>query len=361
MTQQPDALTYNEAGVSISKAEQALARMKPHCESTFDKHVLGGIGPFAAAVGLGGLLKDWQIEDPVILFSTDGPGTIPLVAQMARDFVGHSFVPLGYNVAAHCFADMSTAGGRPFAFLDSISSTDVDPDIHEETVQGMAEACREVGCRLVGGETAQLPGMLTPGVTNFEGFAAALVDRQDWIQPLERVKPGQVIVGIEATFPHLNGLSLIRKIVFEKLGMKAQDILPPTGKSVAETLLQKQPNYAKLVEIQIRGGIRICAACHITGGGLYDNIERNLPEGCLAIIVSPHWPQNQLFQWLIEKGNVPMEEAYHTWNMGIGFVEIFEDQVTAERMVSIVPQVLNCRAWVIGTVVKGKRKVNIIF
>lgn len=361
LPEQPQGTTYASAGVDISKAEQAVRAMRPHCESTHDGYVLGGIGPFAAALDLGGLLRDWQMKDPVELFTTDGPGTIPLIAQMVRDGMDKSFVPLGYNVAAHCFSDLACGGGRPIAFLDSISSTDVDVSIHEEIVQGMAEACREVGARFLGGETAQLPGMLISGVTNFEGFAAALVERQDWIQPLERIMPYMPVIGIEARFPHLNGISLARKICFETLGLKATDILEPTDKSVAESLIQRQPIYSKVVQAQMKEGLFICGASHITGGGLYDNIARNLPEGRQVVLHADFWEIPPLFKWLCKQGNVVKAEAFKTWNMGIGFAEIFETEEIAKEAIKLVQDQFGLKACVIGDVVPGRALVDIRF
>lgn len=356
-----EGLTYAKAGVDVPRAEQAVELYKPHCQSTHDQYVLGGIGPFAAALHLGALLNDWQMVDPVQLFSTDGPGTIPLVAAMVRDSMPESFVPLGYNVAAHCFSDLACSGGRPLAYLDSISSLDLDLAIHEEIVKGNAEACREVGARLLGGETAQLPGMLMPGVTNFEGFAVALVEKKDWIQPHERIVPFMSVIGIEAAFPHLNGLSLARKICFETLGMKATDTIPATGKSVAESLIQRQPIYSKIVQAQMEAGLFICGASHITGGGLYANIRRNLPEGCQVVLHSDWWEVPPLFKWLIQQGKVAKEEAFRTWNMGIGFAEVFESEEVARQAIKLVQEQFGLKAWIIGEVVPGRALVDIRF
>ncbi len=363
MTAKPeeDGLTYAKAGVNVPLAEQAVELYKPHCLSTHDRHVLGGIGPFAAALHLGALLNDWEMDDPVMLFSTDGPGTIPLVADMVRDSMTESYVPLGYNVAAHCFSDLACGGGRPVGYLDSISSTDLDLAIHEEIVKGKAEACREVGARLLGGETAQLPGMLLPGVTNFEGFAFALVERKDLIQPHERITPYMSVMGIEASFHHLNGTSLVRKICFDTLGMKATDIIPATGKSVADSLIQRQPIYSKVVQALMEAGFFICGASHITAGGLYANILRNLPEGRQVILHSDWWETPPLFKWLIQQGKVAKEEAFKTWNMGIGFVLIFESEEVSKRAVTLVQEQFGLKAWVIGEVVPGRAKVDIRF
>jgi phosphoribosylformylglycinamidine cyclo-ligase len=361
VSQEPrEELTYEKAGVDISKAEQALQRMKPHCESTHDQYVLGGIGPFAPVVDITALAQDLGIKHPVLLASVDGPGTIPLIAQMARDFVPESFVPLGYNVAAHCFADVACGGGRPIAFLDCIDSTDVNPDVHEEIVKGMAEACREIGCRLIGGETAQLPGLIVPGQTNFAGFVIALAEKRQLINPQRKIHPGQPVLGIESKGIHLNGLSLYRKIVFDVLGMKPSDILPPTRKTIAEEVLQRQPNYALVVIQELAQVIEMCGNSNITGGGLIDNITRNLPDGCKVIIDTSKWGVPPLFRWLIEKGNVPLDDARRTWNIGIGFVQILMNEWFLRKAQSLVQEVLGLRSWVIGEVVEGEKGVEFV-
>lgn len=360
MGKQREKTTYEKAGVSIPLQEQALQLITPHCLSTHDAYVLGGIGPFASAVDLTAIMKHHHIKEPIMLQSTDGPGTIPLIAQMARDVMEESYLPLGYNVAAHCFADAACAGGIPITFLDNISSLDLDIQIYREIVAGMAEACREIGCRLTGGEMAQLPGMLPTGVTDFAGFVTALVDRKNWINPRERIRPWNVVVGLPATFPHLNGISLVRKILFDQLGMTISDTLPPTGESIAKTLLQKQPNYGRYVLRLIERRFMISGASHITGGGLYDNIIRNLPDGCRVILKKKSWKVPKLYRWLIKKGNVPIEDAYHTWNMGIGFVLIFPFRAQARAAVSYLKREFGVNALTIGKVVEGERGVEII-
>jgi len=362
MPEKKKGLTYERAGVNISAAKNELERMKIHIESTHDECVLGGVGPFASAVDLRAIAEELGIEHPIMLQSVDGAGTIPLIAEMQRDLEGPgSFIPLGYNVAAHCFADVVCGGGQPITLLDCISSTDVNPEVCEEIVAGMAEACQEIGCRLIGGETAQLPGLIVKGQTDCVGFVTALVDRKDWIQPQERIKPGQLVLGIESTGIHLNGLSLFRKIVFELLEMKPDDIFEGTGRTVAGEVLRRQPNYASIVmaEMKREKCINISANSHITGGGLYDNIERNLPENCRVNIDRNRWQVPSLFEWLIENG-ADKDDAWSIWNMGIGFVQIFPTLADLEAAEKLIRKEFGLATFRIGEVVEGERGVEFI-
>lgn len=356
------ATTYAGSGVSISAAERALARMRPHIERTHTDRVLAGIGPFAGGVRLKPYLDEYHLRDPVLCTTIDGPGTIPIVARLARDFGPGTFRPLGASVAKHCFADLACSGAFPFQIVDNIGSTDVDELVYEEILAGMADACCEMTpvVAIVGGEMAQLPGLIIPGETDFCACACGLVDDHQLLRPQESIKPGNVILGIESSCIALNGMSMARNIMLTQLGMKANDIISATGNTVREDLLREQPNYALAVLAGRSEGFCATAHSNITGGGLYDNIKRNLPEGCRAMIDPGTWEALPLFGWLIEQGNVELPEAYHTWNMNIGFVQIFTTIQLAEEMIAFLAERFCLRAWIIGWVASGQKGVEIV-
>lgn len=354
---------YKKAGVDIDKAEQALRLIRPYCEATHDQFVLGGIGPFAGALDFAGLMEKMGIRHPVLTFSTDGPGTITLVAKMVQKTHPERFADLGCSVVRHCRADMVCGGGTMVAYLDSIASTDLNLRVHEAIVRGMSEACLEAipRIRIMGGETAQLPGIIVRGKTNFEGFAVGVVERELIINPHRCIEPGCVLVGVEAPGIMLNGLSLLRKITFTVLGMTATSMIPVTGRTVADEVLQRQPDYAQIVHELVSAGVYLCGISNITGGGLYDNIVRNLPEGCRVQIDATTWPRPALFTWLIEAGNVPLSKAYRTWNMGIGNVYVMRPTAEAAGVIKFVKNHFGLNAYVIGRVIDGQRGVEISF
>ncbi len=362
MTKRVVPLTYAAAGVDIGRATEAVRLIGPHVKRTHDATVLGGIGPFAAAVDLSQILSNLEIVHPIMLQSVDGPGTIPILARLASDGVSFSaFRTLGYNVAIHCFCDLACGGGKPITLLDNISCTDMHPGIIEAIVAGMCNASEEVGCRVVGGEMAQLPKVVVDGEYDFCACVTGLVEKDKWIQPLENIRPGQLLVGFEAHCPNLNGISLVRKIVFEKLGMGIHEIIPATGLSVADTFIQHQPNYSRVITMLLDNGHKVIGASHITGGGLVDNIERNLPEGCEARFIMWHWPKPRLYDWLIEQGRVNPDEACKTWNMGIGFVQVVADLQEAEMVIRNVHKMLGIGAWVVGRVSRCEGRGRVSF
>lgn len=270
-------------------------------------------------------------------------------------------VNTAYNVATHCFVDIACGGFSPFMFLDMISSTDMNPAINELIALGITDACTEFEppVMVVGGELAQMPGTLVEGQYDIIGIGIGIGDEENRIRPTERVKPGQPIVGLPVDFHMINGSSLIRRVL-KIAGLGIKDIFPPTGKTVAESLLRRQPNFAKVVLVQLEFGLEISANCHITGGGMPDNISRNLPEGCRAIIDRSNWQVPEFFTWLMGTGPVEPQEAFAKLNMGIGFVQIFPDVTTATRAMLIARERFGLQARIIGQIVEGERGVEFI-
>jgi len=355
-----EPITYAGAGVDIDAANRSLQAMLPFIKQTHGRHLMDRAGqPFSApvALGLAAAGERIPIEQLMIAPSVDSAGTIPQEALLALDFFPEGLTNTGYNVTAHCCADVACGGVTPFIFLDMITSTDMRPEINALIIQGMAEACKELAVMIVGGELAQCPGTIVEGQYDVIGFAIGYGRRDAYINPKERVKPGQVIVGYHVGFHMINGSSLIRR-VNAAAGLGIRDIFPPTGKTVAESLLRRQPNFAKMVGAQLAKGLYISANSHITGGGLPDNIGRNLPEGCQAVIDSTKWEIPPFFGWLIEQG-VPLEEAIARLNMGIGFAQIYPTEHEARRALAIAEQ-LGFSGAKIGEIVAGERGVKVL-
>lgn len=361
--------TYASAGVDISKAEQVLRLIKPHCAKTLDEHVFAGIGPFASIVDIQtiaasmGMGRSWFQAS-----SIDGPGTVTLVAEMMREQGGgvSGYKALGKSVARHCFSDLACGNARPYAVKDNIDSTDMEPEIYEAIVEGMAMAClgHNPAVRIVGGESAQLPGLIMPGQTSFCVAADGLVDAREQLYPQDTIIPGQLVIGISSYGIHLNGWSLVRKIAFETCKIGVFEEIPGLKMSVAHQVLASQPDYNWLMHRILRYQPsammgHICAMSHITGGGLYDNIKRNLPDGCRVVIDSKSWTVPPIFRWLIEADNVPLTDAYRTWNMGIGFAVIVDNKEDAKDICFRVRRYFKLGARIIGRVAEGECGVTI--
>ncbi len=355
-------MTYADAGVNIGAAMTALDLIKRQCSKTHDGFVASGIGLFGSALDLSLLLQHSNMSHPYLIQSIDGPGTVPLLAKQVMEQRGDylkCYKDIGYSVAMHCFCDIATCGARPITLLDNIGSTDMEALIYEAIISGMAEACLELECRLVGGESAQLPGVIMPGAYDFCACVTGLVDFSQHINPLKKIYQGDFIVGIGSNGLLLNGWSLARKIM-DKTNIKATDYIDFSGKSFANTFITREPSYPKIVNHFLNTGLNVHGYSHITGGGLYDNIERILPENCRAMIDTRTWPMPQAFDWLVKNGEVELKEAYHTWNMGIGYVAILEPDL-AEKAVDIIRECFGLDAWVIGEIVEGQRGVEIDF
>ncbi len=364
--------TYAVAGVNISDADRVVKAIKPICERTFDPNVITGVGPFAPAISLK-VLRDLDIKNPwqaMLVPSTDGPGTLPSVAKTARlAGVRRTLVPVAYSTAQHCFADIACTGARPCLLMNNISDTEMDLDEHVEIVEGLVIACEEFEpcVKLPGGECAQLGSIIQPGQIDFSVTVVGFVDQTEHINPHERIRPGDIFVGIGSGGPELNGISLIRKILRD-LEIKITDQFAPTGGTVAEVLLDYQPNFASAVHMLLDASARITGAANITGGGLFDNQLRNLPANCRAIFDPASWRPAPIFPWLVEQGQVELVEAYHTWNMGLGYVLSFPSLQMAESAVDLINDLfedgngdgVDIGASIIGRIEEGKQGVEIV-
>jgi phosphoribosylformylglycinamidine cyclo-ligase len=345
-TRRPRAgrLSYRAAGVDLEAGDKAVRRIAPHARTTYRAGVLGDIGAFA-----GFFRVPRRYRDPLLVASTDGVGTKLKVAFLAgrHDTVGIDLVAMSVN-------DLLVHGGEPLIFLDYIGIGRLDPTVVEAIVRGVAAGCRQAGCALLGGETAELPGLYASGEYDLAGFALGVVERRRLVDG-RAVRPGDVILGLASTGLHSNGYSLARTIVFERLGYKVGDRVPELGQTAGEALLTPTRIYVRPVLALLRGGAPVHAMAHITGGGLTGNLPRVLPPGCRAVIRRAAWPVPPIFGVLQEGGRVDPSEMYRVFNMGIGFVCVLPPRAAARARAALARRGLP--TWEIGEVVRGSRGV----
>ena len=304
---------YRESGVDLDKASDLVSRIRPIVRSTFRGGVITDIG------GFGGLfsLNLQGVQNPVLVSSTDGVGTKLKIAFMANR---HDTV--GIDLVAMCVNDIVVQGARPLFFLDYLAFGRIDLGVVEQLVTGIAAGCKKAGCSLIGGETAEMPGFYQPDEYDMAGFAVGLVDNSQIIDG-SSIRVGDRIIGLASSGLHSNGYSLARRIIFDKLGLKPDSLVPELNRTVAEELLEPTVIYVEPVLHLLREhGVHGMA--HITGGGFYENIARILPLTCKARIREGSWKVPPIFSFLQEKGGVPREEMYSVFNNGIGFVLVVE-------------------------------------
>ena len=303
-----DALRYGSAGVNLDASNAAKNRIKKLVESTFTQGVLGGFG------GFGGMFKiPPGLESPVLVSSADGVGTKIKVAIEANR---HDTI--GRDLVNHCVNDILVQGALPLFFLDYVAFGKLEPGVVEAVVGGVAAGCRENGCALIGGETAELPGLYTPPDYDLAGFIVGYVEENRILGP-QRVRPEDVLVGLPSSGLHTNGYSLARKIVRDRLRLGPDDAFPGGGGAVAEVLLAEHRSYLPALKPVLD---RVHAMAHITGGGLPENLDRALPKSLDAVIDTSSWKVPGVFRVLQEAGSVAPAEMYRTFNMGVGMVVI---------------------------------------
>ncbi|MCK9589613.1 MAG: phosphoribosylformylglycinamidine cyclo-ligase [Terrimicrobiaceae bacterium] len=331
---------YAEAGVDVDLGNRVKRGIQDLAASTHGPEVLGKIG------GFGGLFRPnfKGLRDPVLVSSVDGVGTKLKIA-----FATGRHDTIGQDLVNHCINDIAVIGARPLFFLDYIAGEKLDPVVFRQILKGFATACRAGGCALIGGETAQLPGMYHPGEYDLAGTIVGVVDRPKLLDG-SKIRMGDILIGLRGNGLHTNGYSLARKVLLQKLRLPLNKPARGMKSTLAAELLRVHPNYQPLMASLPAGMLH--GAAHITGGGLLDNLPRVLPDGCRALINSRAWRVPMLFELIQHGGQVPQKEMYQVFNMGIG-------------MVLIVPSALAGKAarltkgLVIGSVVKGAKDVVI--
>ena len=333
------ALTYRDAGVDIDEGDRLVELIKPFARPTLRPEVLAGIG------GFGGLfaLDVKKYREPVLVSGTDGVGT-KLKIAFAADRHG----TIGQDLVAMCVNDVAVVGAEPLFFLDYFATGKLSAEQGAEVVKGIAEGCRLAGCALIGGETAELPGFYTKGEYDLAGFAVGVVDRSRIVDGTA-VRPGDLVLGVASSGVHSNGYSLARKALLEKHPLDARlDGLD--GRTLADVLLEPTRIYAKDV-LALLEKVEVRSFAHITGGGLPGNVPRNLPDGTKAVLDERRWPRPAVFDVIEREGQVPRDEMYRTFNMGLGLVAVVAPKDEAEALAVLKARGLD--AWTVGTIEQG--------
>jgi len=340
-------LTYKAAGVDIEAGDLFVKKIKPLVKSTFRPEVMTDIGGFGGLFQLGAK----KYKDPVLVSGTDGVGTKLKVAFMADR---HDTV--GIDLVAMCVNDILVTGAEPLFFLDYFATGKLRPEKQAAVVSGIAKGCRQSGCALIGGETAEMPGFYDEGEYDLAGFAVGVVERKKIIDG-STVKPGDMLVGLASSGLHSNGYSLARKIFFDAAKLKPSDYVPELKKTVAEELLTPTRIYVKSV-LGLLGEFKVKALAHITGGGITGNLPRVLPKGCKAVIDRRSWKPRPVFGFMMRNGNVDEAEMFRDFNMGVGMIAVVKPG-DAEGFIKAAKK-YGEKAFLMGEIAKGKRGVEYI-
>ena len=340
-------MDYKKAGVDIEAGYESVKLMKKYVEGTKRPEVLGGIGGFAGAFDLA-KIKD--MDDPVLLSGTDGCGT-----KVKLAFLMDKHDTIGIDAVAMCVNDIACSGGEPLFFLDYIACGKNFPEKIATIVKGVAEGCKQSGAALVGGETAEHPGLMEEDEYDLAGFAVGVVDRKNLITG-ENIKAGDVIIGMASSGVHSNGFSLVRK-VFDMTEESLNTYYDELGKTLGETLIAPTRIYVKALRSVKNAGVTIKGCSHITGGGFYENIPRMLPEGVRAVVRKDSYEVPAIFKLMAKKANIAEEMMYNTFNMGIGMM-IVVDPAQVEDAVAAL-KAAGEEAYVIGQIEAGDKGVTL--
>ncbi len=338
-----EALRYGSAGVDLDASNAAKDRIKKLVESTFTSGVVGGFG------GFGGMFRlPSGLDKPVLVSSADGVGTKIKVAIEANR---HDTI--GRDLVNHCVNDILVQGALPLFFLDYVAFGKLDPAVVEAVVGGVARGCRDNSCALIGGETAEMPGLYTPPDYDLAGFIVGYVEEMRILGP-QRVRPDDVLVGLPSSGLHTNGYSLARKIISERLKLRTGDAFPDGGGAVADVLLAEHRSYLPALK-PVLG--RVHALAHITGGGLPGNLDRALPPTLDAVVDISSWKLPGVFRVLMDAGAVEPAEMYRTFNMGVGMV-VIAGPSDVDAILSAA-EAAGATGWVLGALKPGSGAVSL--
>lgn len=341
-------MTYRSAGVDIDEAQRALRSVVPNIASTYTPEVLAGVG------GFGGLFRASfpDCEQPVLVSSIDGVGTKTKIAAMTGEFAG-----LGRDIVNHCVNDILCQGARPLFFLDYFGCSRLPGLAFEAVISEMAAACKEAGCALIGGETAEMPAVYVDDEIDLVGTIVGVVDAERRY-PKSGMKSGDAVIGLASHGLHTNGYTLARKTLFEHAGMSVRDLIPGQNTTLGQELLLPHKSYLQGVYPLLQEDVGIYALAHITGGGFYENIPRILPSGLKVLIERRSWTVPPIFQLIQALGGIADHEMYRTFNMGIGMVMIAEASQAAGIIHSLA--VAGENAAIIGEVQSGSQDVQLV-
>lgn len=340
-------MDYKKAGVDIEAGYKSVELMKKHVKETMRPEVLGGLGGFAGAFDLSAIKN---MEEPVLLSGTDGCGT-----KVKLAFVMDKHDTIGIDAVAMCVNDIACSGGEPLFFLDYIACGKNYPEKIAAIVSGVAEGCKQSECALVGGETAEHPGLMPVDEYDLAGFAVGVADKKDIIDG-QTIKPGDVLIGMASSGVHSNGFSLVRS-VFEMTKESLDTYYEELGATLGETLLAPTKIYVKALKSIKNGGVKVKGCSHITGGGFYENVPRMLPEGARAVIEKDSYEVPAIFRLLAAKGDIAEEMMYNTFNMGLGMV-IAVDAKDKEKTIAAI-EAAGETAYVVGHIEEGEKGVTL--
>jgi phosphoribosylformylglycinamidine cyclo-ligase len=335
------SLSYRDAGVDIDAGDALVDDIKKIVRSTRRPEVLAGVGGFGALVTL-----PKKYRQPVLVSGTDGVGT-----KLRLGIDSGRVTGLGQDLVAMCVNDVLVSGAEPLFFLDYYATGKLDPGVAGHVIRGIAQGCKLAGCALVGGETAEMPGMYAAGDFDLAGFCVAVVEKSRIIDG-SRIRPGDVLIALPSSGPHSNGYSLIRKIL-ERSG---QPLSAPLGRAtLGDALLAPTTIYVKTVLKLLQQGLPIRGMAHITGGGLSGNLTRCFPKGCTAVVDTTSWKRPAVFDWLQQEGRVEQDEMWRVFNNGVGFVLVVP-RLRADEVLAVLKR-QRSGAWMLGEVVKGRADV----
>ena len=340
-------MDYKKAGVDIEAGYKSVELMKEHVKKTMRPEVLGGLGGFAGAFDLSGIKN---MEEPVLLSGTDGCGT-----KVKLAFVMDKHDTIGIDAVAMCVNDIACSGGEPLFFLDYIACGKNYPEKIASIVSGVAEGCLQSECALVGGETAEHPGLMPEDDYDLAGFAVGVVDKKDIIDG-STIKAGDTLIGIASSGVHSNGFSLVRK-VFEMTKESLDAYYDELGKTLGEALIEPTRIYVKALKNVKNAGVRIKGCSHITGGGFFENVPRMLPKNVRAVIKKDSYPVPALFDLIQKNGNIEEHMMYNTFNMGLGMVIAVNPEDVETTMKAIEEAGDKC--YVVGNIVEGDKGVDL--
>ena len=341
-------MDYKKAGVDIEAGYKSVELIKDSIKETVRPEVLGGIGGFAGAFDMSAFKN---MEEPILVSGTDGVGT-----KIKLAFVLDKHDTIGIDCVAMCVNDIVCGGGEPLFFLDYIACGKNYPEKIAEIVKGVAEGCKQSGCALIGGETAEHPGLMPEDDYDLAGFAVGVVDKKDLVTG-EDIKPGDKLIGIASSGVHSNGFSLVRK-VFDMTEESLNKYYDELGTTLGEALLAPTIIYVKALNLIKDAGVKIHGCSHITGGGFYENIPRMLPENVKAVVKKDSYEIPPLFKLLQKTGDIAEEMMYNTYNMGIGMLLAVDEADVDKTMEAITKAGEKC--FVVGEVVEGKKGVELV-
>mgnify|MGYP000803538612 CR=1 FL=1 len=341
-------MTYADAGVDIDAGNRAVELMKESVRATYRPEVIGDLG------GFGGLfaLNSGKYQEPILVSGTDGVGT-----KLKLAFMADKHNTIGQDAVAMCVNDILVQGAEPLFFLDYIAVDKVDAEKVANIVQGVAKACQESGCALIGGETAEMAGFYSQGEYDIAGFCVGVVEKSKMITG-DKVAPGDVLLGLPSSGVHSNGFSLVRKVFEKEMNKEGLDTYYDSlGKTLGEALLAPTRIYVKALKNIKKSGVTVKACSHITGGGFYENVPRMLKDGVRAVIRKDSYPVPPIFKLLAEKGKIEEKMMYNTFNMGLGMVVAVDEADVDKTMAAI--KAAGDQPYVVGTIENGEKGVTL--